>query len=91
MDLEKLDSKMAVDAKVKRVAVKTKSHGFRLTERDVELLGFLLDQKLASLEQIYFRFFGPHGVIKRLRPREAGSAKVSFLFRPVSCICCPRD
>lgn len=57
MDLEKLDSKLAADVKTRRVAVPAKSPGFRLTERDVELLGFLLDQKFASLEQIYFRFF----------------------------------
>ena len=57
MDLEKLESKVAVDSKAKRVAAQAKSHGFRLTERDVELLGFLLDQKFASLEQVYFRFF----------------------------------
>jgi hypothetical protein len=30
---------------------------FRLTLRDIEILGFLLDQKFASLEQLYFRFF----------------------------------
>ncbi len=30
---------------------------FRLMGRDVEILGFLLDQKFASLEQLYFRFF----------------------------------
>lgn len=30
---------------------------FRLTPRDIEILGFLLDQKFASLEQLYFRFF----------------------------------
>lgn len=29
----------------------------RLTDRDFEIFGFLLDQKFASLEQIYFRFF----------------------------------
>jgi len=57
MELEKLDSKLAVDNKTKREVVQKKSCGFRLTERDVELLGFLLDQKFASLEQIYFRFF----------------------------------
>ena len=57
MDLEKLDSKLAIDSKAKRAVVGPKSHGFRLTERDVELLGFLLDQKFSSLEQIYFRFF----------------------------------
>ena len=36
---------------------KGKYESFRLTDRDVELLGFLLDQKFASLEQIYFKFF----------------------------------
>lgn len=30
---------------------------FRLTPRDLEIFGFLLDQKFASLEQIYFRYF----------------------------------
>ena len=50
MDLEKLDSKLAVDVKTRRAAVGQKSSGFRLTERDLELLGFLLDQKFASLE-----------------------------------------
>lgn len=30
---------------------------FRLTDRDVEILGFLLDQKFGSLEQLYFRYF----------------------------------
>jgi len=30
---------------------------FRLTVRDFGVLGFLLDQKFSSLEQIYFRFF----------------------------------
>lgn len=39
------------------VGKKKRGSNFRLTERDVELLGFLLDQKFASLEQIYFRFF----------------------------------
>ena len=32
-------------------------YDFRLTPRDVEILGFLLDMKFASLEQLYFRFF----------------------------------
>ena len=57
MDLEKVDSKVAVDVKIRRPVVQTKSSGFRLTDRDIELLGFLLDQKFASLEQLYFRFF----------------------------------
>lgn len=34
-----------------------KLKNFRLTERDFEIFGFLLEQKFASLEQIYFRFF----------------------------------
>jgi len=39
------------------VGKKKQSSNFRLTDRDVELFGFLLDQKFASLEQIYFRYF----------------------------------
>lgn len=38
-------------------ARKGKYESFRLTDRDVEILAFLLDQKFASLEQIYFKFF----------------------------------
>jgi hypothetical protein len=57
IDLGKLDSKVAAGVKSKRQVVEKKSAGFRLTERDIELLGFLLDQKFASLEQVYFRFF----------------------------------
>ena len=63
MDLEKLESKVMVDVKTKRAAVQAKSSGFRLTERDLELLGFLLDQKFASLEQVYFRFFDVRGKV----------------------------
>jgi len=43
-----------------RVPVKRhniKSPGFRLTERDYDIFGFLLDQKFASIETLYFRFF----------------------------------
>ena len=40
-----------------RPGKKKGSENFRLTPRDVEILGFLLDQKFASLEQLYFRFF----------------------------------
>ncbi len=36
---------------------KASDHGFRLTERDLSIMGFLLDQKFASLPQLYFRFF----------------------------------
>lgn len=38
------------------VAKKTEA-GFRLTDRDFDLFGFLLDQKFASLQQIYFYRF----------------------------------
>ena len=34
-----------------------KKISFRLTERDVKILGFLLDQKFGSLEQLYFGYF----------------------------------
>lgn len=34
-----------------------KKKNFRLTDRDFEILSFLLEQKFASLEQIYFGFF----------------------------------
>jgi len=34
-----------------------KKPGFRLTERDISIFSFLLDQKFASLEQLYFMFF----------------------------------
>jgi hypothetical protein len=44
-------------AEIDRAAGKKQLANFRLTERDVEILGFLLDQKFASLDQIYFRFF----------------------------------
>jgi hypothetical protein len=43
--------------------------GFRLTERDVEILGFLLDQKFASLEQIYFRHFDVRKAVSEPLPR----------------------
>lgn len=42
---------------VKDSRAKKSQVSFRLTERDVEILGFLLEQKFASLEQLYFRFF----------------------------------
>lgn len=43
--------------KIVSAAKSVKKLSFRLTERDVDILGFLLDQKFGSLEQIYFRFF----------------------------------
>jgi hypothetical protein len=36
---------------------KKEKESFRLTDRDYDILSFLLDQKFASLEQLYFRFF----------------------------------
>jgi hypothetical protein len=41
---------------------------FRLTDRDVEILGFLLDQKFASLEQLYFRFFDARKAVSEPLP-----------------------
>jgi hypothetical protein len=35
----------------------TKAPGFRLTERDVQILKFVYEQKFATLELLYFRFF----------------------------------
>ena len=34
-----------------------KLKNFRLTDRDLDIFGFILEQKFCSLEQIYFRFF----------------------------------
>lgn len=48
------------DLKLSKTIKKSKSDKslkIRLTDRDFEIFGFLLDQKFASLEQIYFRFF----------------------------------
>jgi hypothetical protein len=62
-----VDSMVADDAALESSAIDSKTadvHSrranalqFRLTSRDLEILGFLLDQKFASLEQIYFRYF----------------------------------
>lgn len=38
-------------------SLKTKSDGFELQPRDYDILKFILEQKFASLEAIYFRFF----------------------------------
>lgn len=46
-----------VSKKARQRLQKSDAAAFRLTERDLEILGFLLDQKFASLEQVYFRFF----------------------------------
>lgn len=50
------------------VGKKTQRVNFRLTDRDVELLGFLLDQKFASLEQIYFKFFDARELVTDALP-----------------------
>lgn len=42
---------------------KAKLKNFRLTDRDLEIFGFVLEQKFASLEQIYFRFFDVRKVV----------------------------
>jgi len=55
---------------VARGKVKSRrSSGFRLTERDVSILSFLLDQKFASLEQIYFMFFDVRASVDDPLPR----------------------
>ena len=40
-----------------KVIGKKAGFGFRITERDFDLLAFLYDQKFASLSVLYFRFF----------------------------------
>ena len=42
----------------------------RLTERDYEILHFLFDQKFASLEALYYRFFDGRKSMHELPPRE---------------------
>ena len=54
--------------KIEAAASKSKL-GFRLTERDIEILGFLLDQKFASLEQIYFRHFDARKTVSEPLPK----------------------
>lgn len=50
---------MEVEVKERDVSAgnSKKDFNFRLTERDIEIFGFLLDQKFSSLEQLYFKFF----------------------------------
>ncbi|MFN9067211.1 MAG: hypothetical protein ACK5V3_08280, partial [Bdellovibrionales bacterium] len=40
-----------------------KLKNFRLTDRDLDIFGFILEQKFCSLEQIYFRFFDCRKVV----------------------------
>lgn len=67
MCMVEMSSEIDLDLESDRAAGESKTIGvlsrrsdapsFRLTDRDLEILGFLLDQKFASLEQIYFRHF----------------------------------
>jgi hypothetical protein len=55
-----METEVISDLKLDKSIKKNKSDKslkIRLTDRDFEIFGFLLDQKFASLEQIYFRFF----------------------------------
>ena len=55
-----METETVSDLKLSKSIKKNKSDKslkIRLTDRDFEVFGFLLDQKFASLEQIYFRFF----------------------------------
>lgn len=52
-------SAASASAVIRRRQRKQVSPGFRLTERDYQLFSFLLDQKFASLEALFFRFFDP--------------------------------
>ena len=57
-EIELQNDVVASNATVAPVRRKRKKEvSFRLTSRDYEILSFLLDQKFASLEQLYFRFF----------------------------------
>ena len=65
--MSEMDSEIDLDLESDRASGDLKTAGvlsrrsnalsFRLTDRDLEILGFLLDQKFASLEQLYFRHF----------------------------------
>jgi hypothetical protein len=58
IDLDLESDRAAGDSKTNSVlSRRSNALSFRLTDRDLEILGFLLDQKFASLEQLYFRHF----------------------------------
>jgi hypothetical protein len=57
VEIEKEVVKSLRDIKLSKDKNISKKVGFRLTTRDVDILGFLMDQKFGSLEQIYFRHF----------------------------------
>jgi hypothetical protein len=63
-----LESEIESEEAVNRKAKPQAQLKFRLTSRDIDLLGFLLDQKFASLEQLYFRFFDVRDSVTTLLP-----------------------
>ena len=68
-----LDSGSVVQIKRERGAGEGKlarGVSLRLTERDYEILHFLFDQKFASLEALYYRFFDCRKSLHELPPRE---------------------
>ena len=65
MELE-IDQKISNQIKSDK---KLKSQNLRLTDRDLDLFGFILEQKFASLEQIYFRFFDVRKSITEVLPK----------------------
>ena len=67
-----LDSGSVVQIKKDSGSGNTVTHGLslRLTERDYELFAFLLDQKFASLETLYYRFFDHRKSIHDKPPKE---------------------
>ena len=66
-----LDSGAVVQIKKENgTGAHTHELSLRLTERDYALLAFLLDQKFASLETIYYRFFDRRKNIHERPPKE---------------------
>ncbi len=56
MEIENADFER-ISSGVKKSKDRTTEKPFRLTERDVELLKFIYEQKFATLDLLYFRFF----------------------------------
>jgi hypothetical protein len=69
-ELVKYKNDLKISKKSKDDMVNKKAKSFRLTDRDFEIFAFLLEQKFASLEQIYFRFFDAR--VKVTDPMPAG-------------------
>ena len=65
---QELETSEKTKTKTELAASKSKL-SFRLTARDIEILGFLLDQKFASLEQIYFRRFDVRKTVTEPLPK----------------------